>query len=174
VNPQSPYFDLASHTIWADRQLITFCRTLDDATLNAVTGGTYGSILETFRHFIASDVSYLTRYLTGERPAPWDGYDTAGLDELSARIDELETLWTAILDNPPDNEDLGEARGGGDVFDVKKGVFLTQAIHHANEHRAQICSSLGLLGIEPPEISAWLYAIESGRSTLVTGSGDAS
>lgn len=171
MNKQSAYFDLASHTIWADRHLIAFLRRQDDTTLNTATGGTYGTILETFRHLVAAEFSYLTRYLSGKRPAPWDGYDTAGLNELSARVDELETLWSHILDAQPDNDHPGEALGDAGVYEVRKGIFLTQAIHHANEHRAQICSSLGLLGIEPPELSAWLYGIETGRSTLVSGPG---
>lgn len=167
----SPYFDLANHTIWADRQLVGFLRAQDEATLNTVTGGAYGTILETFRHLIASDLSYLTRYLTGERPAPWDGYEAAGLDELSDKINELEVLWTAILQNSLGNESLGEARRDEGVINVKKGIYLTQAIHHANEHRAQICSALGLLGIDPPELSAWLYAVETGRAAPVSNPG---
>lgn len=168
MNPQSPLFDTVSHTIWADRQLLGFLRTQDDTTLNTATGGTYGSIMDTFRHLIASELSYLTRYAYGQRPEPWETYDSSDLDELASRVDEIEGLWTEILDHPLDNDGLGEARGDDGEWAVRKGVFLAQAIHHSNEHRAQICSTLGLLGIEPPEVSAWLYAIQTGRQWPVS------
>ena len=38
-----------------------------------------------------------------------------------------------------------------------------QAIHHANEHRAHVCTILGALGHEPPDVSAWGYADATGR-----------
>lgn len=172
MNQTHPYFDLASHTIWANRQLISFLRTQDEQTLSVATGGTFGTILETFRHVIASEISYLTSYLRGEKPATWEGYDTAGLDELTAKVDEIEAMWREILAEPSGSEDVvvRRLRDKGE-FDVKKAVLLTQAIHHANEHRAQICSMLGLLGIEPPDVSAWLYGIETGRATPVSGPG---
>jgi hypothetical protein len=46
---------------------------------------------------------------------------------------------------------------------------LTQTFHHANEHRAHVCSALGALGIEPPDVSAWGYADASHRARLITG-----
>jgi hypothetical protein len=59
---------------------------------------------------------------------------------------------------------LGEAYDDeGEVFAVRAGIFLTQALHHANEHRAHVCTILGALGHEPPEFSAWEYALATGR-----------
>jgi uncharacterized damage-inducible protein DinB len=43
-------------------------------------------------------------------------------------------------------------------------VILTQLFHHANEHRAQVCTILGALGHEPPDVSAWGYAGATGRT----------
>jgi hypothetical protein len=37
-------------------------------------------------------------------------------------------------------------------------------LHHANEHRAHVCTILGALGHEPPDVSAWGYAGATGRS----------
>jgi len=43
---------------------------------------------------------------------------------------------------------------------------IIPALHHGSEHRAQICTILGALGYEPPDVSAWGYAFASGRATL--------
>ena len=48
------------------------------------------------------------------------------------------------------------------------GVFVTQAFYHASEHRAQICTILGALGHEAPDVSAWGYAEATGRMRLKT------
>ena len=58
------------------------------------------------------------------------------------------------LSEPWDSDALGEARGDdGKVFAVPAGVFLTQIFHHANEHRAHICTTLGALGHDVPDVS---------------------
>jgi uncharacterized damage-inducible protein DinB len=43
------------------------------------------------------------------------------------------------------------------------GIFLAQAINHANHHREQVCAILTGLGIQPPDIQAWAYAWSTGR-----------
>jgi uncharacterized damage-inducible protein DinB len=157
--------DLVRHNIWAARELLALCRTLDDETLNATVPGTYGTVIETLRHTINSEASYLFR-LTGAWPEyPWDLKTVAGLDLLSERADMLAVVWEQLLTRGTvDTERLGEARGDGDVvFDVRAGIFLTQALHHANEHRAHICTILGARGFEAPELSGWEFALVTGR-----------
>jgi len=161
--------DLAGHNAWATAQVLAVCRGLDGPTLNATVPGSYGTIIETLRHLIDSEASYLYR-LTGAWPAhPWRGDDAVGLDVLAERAAVLAATLERFLAGDWDSERLGEARGDeGEVFAVRAGVFLTQALHHANEHRAHICTILGALGHEPPDVSAWGYALATGRSMLKT------
>src|SRR5687768_545812 len=56
--------DLAGHNAWATAQVLAFCRGLDGPTLDATVPGTYGTIIETLRHLIDAEASYLFR-LTG-------------------------------------------------------------------------------------------------------------
>jgi uncharacterized damage-inducible protein DinB len=166
--------DLARHNAWATTQVLACCAGLDEATLNATTPGTYGTIIQTLRHLIDAEASYLFR-LTGAWPAyPYREGDAVGLDVLAERATELATTWERLLAGAVDTERLGEARGDrGDGFSVRAGVFITQALHHASEHRAHICTSLGALGHEPPDVSAWGYALATGRMTPKTTSADA-
>jgi uncharacterized damage-inducible protein DinB len=39
-------------------------------------------------------------------------------------------------------------------------MLLIQAIHHGNDHRTQICSTLGALGEEVPELDGWRFWVE--------------
>ncbi|MCC6628170.1 MAG: DinB family protein [Chloroflexi bacterium] len=162
--------DLARHNTWAADQLLTYCQGLDEATLQATTPGTYGTVIETLRHMIDSEAFYLFR-LTGAWPTyPWSGDEAVGLDVLSHRAAVLGATWDQFLAGAVDTERLGEARGDdGRGFAVRAGVFIAQAVHHANEHRAHICTILGALGHEPPDVSAWGYALATGRMTPTSG-----
>ena len=161
--------DLAKHNTWATANVLLFCQGLDEPMLNATVPGTFGTIIELLRHTINSEASYLFR-LTGFWPEyPWDRDAAVGLDVLTERAAILAATWDRFLANEVDTERMGEARGDdGTVFAVPAGVFITQAFHHANEHRAQICSILGAHGHEPPEVSAWDYSFRTGRSTVIT------
>lgn len=159
--------DLARHNAWATAQTLAFCQGLDETMLNTTVPGTYGTIIEMLRHYIASEGSYLFR-LSGAVPGfPWRSDDQVGIDVLQERAAVLATAWEQFLANDFDTETIGEGRGdNGDVFAIPAGIFVTQAFHHANEHRAQICTVIGALGLEAPDVSAWGYALDSGRSTL--------
>jgi uncharacterized damage-inducible protein DinB len=161
--------DLAAHNAWATSQVLAFCSALDETALNSSAPGTYGTIIETLQHIVDADASYVFR-LTGAWPeAPWKGDSDVGIDVLVERADVLAKTLKTFLAGEWDSERIGEARGDdGDVFAVRAGVFLAQLLHHANEHRAHICTILGALEIEPPDVSAWGYASATGREWLIS------
>ena len=163
--------DLAAHHGWATELLLTYCQGLDEATLQATAAGTYGSIIETLRHLVDAEMSYVYR-LTGAWPErPWVADEAVSIDVLLDRAAVLAETLEQFLSTDWDDERLGEAYGDEEVFAVRAGVFLVQIIHHANEHRAHVCSILGALGHEPPEVSAWAYALATGRMTPKAGAG---
>ena len=49
---------------------------------------------------------------------------------------------------------------GDDAILIPVEALLLQAIHHAHEHRTQIETMLGQLGIDPPGLSGWRYFVE--------------
>ncbi len=166
--------DLVRHNAWATARVLAYCQDLDEPTLNATVPGTYGSIIDILRHLIDSEASYVYR-LTGAWPQhPWRGDgQTVGLNGLKERATILANTIEQFLANDWNNERLGEAHGdNGDVFAVPAGIFITQIIHHSNEHRAHICSILGASGFDPPDVSAWAYAWTTGRSTLTLQGAD--
>ncbi|CAN5334198.1 hypothetical protein BH09CHL1_BH09CHL1_36780 [soil metagenome] len=161
--------DLSRHNAWATVQTITFCRGLNEQQLNSTVPGTFGTIIGMLRHTINSEGSYLNR-LSGDVPGfPWNTEDEADLDLLEERAAILAATWERFLSGEVDTERIGPGRGDdGSVFEIRFGIFITQAFHHANEHRAQIGTVIGSLGLEAPDVSAWGYALATGRSTLTS------
>jgi uncharacterized damage-inducible protein DinB len=158
--------DLVGHHVWATAQLLAFCRGLDGPTLEATVPGTYGTILETLRHLIDAELPYLDQLTGAWSTPPWHEGDAVGLAVLAERAAVLASTLEPFLAGDWDTERRGEARLYEDtIFAVPAGVFLAQALHHANEHRAHVCTILGALGYEPPDLSVWGYARATGRIT---------
>jgi len=148
------------HNGWATRQLLAACRGLSEEQLTSPSTGTFGGILATFNHIVRSDGRYLRR-MAGSAPSWVDSDESADLDQLDARVEEAQQLWEQLLSEPVDAERVilvGEGASG-----VRAGVIVAQALHHGNAHREQICAILTGLGIEPPDVQAWGYALATGR-----------
>lgn len=159
--------ELFRHNAWANAQVVARCKELDDAALNATTAGVYGSIFDTLWHLIGAEAGYLYR-VSGLWPEyPWPRDERPTLDQLAERAALLATTWETFLSTDVDPDRLGEARGDeGEVFAVPASIFITQALHHGNEHRAQICTILGANGLGDLDVSVWEYALQTGRMTL--------
>jgi uncharacterized damage-inducible protein DinB len=156
--------DAMAHHVWATELLIDACGDLTPEQLTTPAPGTYGSILETFRHLVASDCWYLSFF--GDEPQRMDEKEgaEAGLEKLRATITANGRDWMALLAADPDGEtDLVE-HGDGWTFHSPTGFRLAQTIHHGTDHRSQICTALTSLGVEPPEIDLWAYGEATGRT----------
>jgi uncharacterized damage-inducible protein DinB len=168
--------DPIEHNTWANAQVITFCQGLDEPTLHATVPGAFGTIIETLRHTLDSEMSYLFRLIGAESAYPWQRGEAVGLDLLAGRAALLAATWERFLAGDAggasaagaiDSERPLEARGSApERYTVPAGVFIAQALHHGSEHRAQICTILGALGHAPPDVSAWGYAFASGRAMV--------
>jgi uncharacterized damage-inducible protein DinB len=167
--PNSNFHDLSRHHVWATDALLAFCESLDDATMQTVVPGTYGSILQTLQHLVDADGSYIARIADAwPEGHPWADDIDVDLATLRERSAVLGKVLTEFLDSDWDVDKIYLAYGGDAVFEVPAGVFVTQIFHHANEHRAHVCTALGALGIEPPIVSAWEYSTQSGRARVVS------
>lgn len=159
--------DLTRHNSWATSQVLAYCRDLDETVLNATVPGTYGSIIGTLTHLVGAESGYLTRLAPQLGIERWSEDELAAIDMLIERAQTLAAYWETALADGLELDSIGEGRGdNGDVFAIPFEIFLTQAIHHANEHRAHVCTILGALSMEPPDVSAWGYALATGRMVL--------
>jgi len=158
--------DAFAHHLWATRQLIDICLTLDPEQLAHEVKGTYGSILDTIRHIVGADSFYVFTFVgkwpTSKDPAQMD------LVELQEANERLRDEWTRLLDSNLDpDEVVKEVDSDGFKRDAPVGIRLAQALHHGNEHRSQICTALTSLGLEAADISVWRFGLLTGRSVEV-------
>ena len=154
--------DAFGHHVWATLRLMDACLALPPAQLETTVPGTYGSILETMRHLVGADASYLF-VTTGERTAPIDEEDM-DLPTLRAQMETHGPAWSQLLAEDPDPDTLlVRHRDDGSSASAPLGIRLAQVLHHGTDHRSQICTALTTLGVEPPSIDVWDFGAEDGR-----------
>ena len=155
---------LLEHHLWATSRLIEHLEGLPSERLDASVAGTYGSTIATLTHLVDADTRYLMR-LRGPQPAPYEERGGVALGELRAEMDEHGREWGEALDALERGElqaEIRDHRGGYPDTDDAEGLLLIQAIHHGNDHRTQICSTLGALGLEVPDLDGWSFWAERG------------
>ena len=154
--------DAFAHHVWATVTLIDACLALPAEQLEAQAPGTFGSILETMRHTVGADASYLFALIGGARPL---------VDAASMSLAEMRTVmeadgpaWKALLAQGPDPDAIVvRHRDYGSESHAPAGIRLAQALHHGTDHRSQVCTILTILGVEPPAIDVWDFADTQGR-----------
>jgi uncharacterized damage-inducible protein DinB len=160
-----PLADAFGHHVWASLRLIDTCLALTPEQLAASVPGTYGSILDTVRHLVSADRSYL-ELLSGGAVQPIDAAveDAMDLAALRTVMAENGHVWTtaAVLGLDPTLV-LTRRRADGSTSSAPVGIRLAQVIHHGTDHRSQICTALTTLGVTPPEIDVWDFAATEGR-----------
>jgi uncharacterized damage-inducible protein DinB len=157
--------DAFAHHLWATERLMEACEALAPERLEAPASGTYGSIIETFRHFVGSDGWYLSFF----RPdAPRVDEDAKpSLAELRSAMESNGAAWLAVLDEEVDaDRDVVEMDNGWE-FHAPVGLRLAQVVQHGTDHRSQICTALSSFGIEPPGIDLWDFGTATGRTRAV-------
>jgi uncharacterized damage-inducible protein DinB len=157
--------DCIQHNSWVTSDLLKMCTGLTDAQPDTTDIGTYGSIIETFRHIIRSEAAYQARLMGSEPDRERQEPDSADLAELSRRNDILSARWQKLLSEPFDAERTHKfLRHDGTERDVPTGVVLAQAIHHGSDHRPQICTILTTLGMTIPPMGLWDWAEATNRA----------
>ncbi len=154
--------DAFDHHVWATGRLLDACLALDPAQLETAVPGTYGSILDTMRHLVGADASYLS-VISGGAYAPIDE-DAMDLAALRAVMEAHGPGWAAVVAGDLDADRiLVRHRPDGSESHAPLGIRLAQVLHHGTDHRSQVCTALTTLGVEPPSIDAWDLAWEQGR-----------
>lgn len=163
MGSQQSLIELVEHNHWANQVLISFCSQLPREQIEFALDGVYGSPLETLQHIISAEGSY-TRRFTGKWPDhPWKDDADVELAVLAERATTIRDALVEYLATDWDSEGITQTRGDGYRFDVRDSVLINQLIHHGNEHRAHVGTSLGAQGLEVPEVSVWEFALATGR-----------
>jgi uncharacterized damage-inducible protein DinB len=153
---------LFRHNRWANLKLLEFCAGLSDAQLDASGIGCYGTIRATLVHIVGAEMSYVRR-VNGSLPArAFARGEIPGFDVLQevARWASDELLQLAISAR---RDTLVQERQPPQRIDYPLATLMVQSITHSTEHRTQISAIITQLGLEPPDMSGWVYMEESGE-----------
>jgi uncharacterized damage-inducible protein DinB len=154
--------DAFAHHAWATLRLLDVCLELSPEQLETTVPGTYGSILDTQRHLVGADASYL--FVTSGGRHPPINEDEMNLSELRAVMERNRGAWSELLTQDLDpTEVLVRHRDDGSETHAPRSIRLAQVVHHGTDHRSQICTALTTLGIEPPAIDVWDFGLLDGR-----------
>lgn len=162
--------DAFDHHVWATIRLIDACSGLGPDQLASEVAGTYGSILDTIRHVVGADCSYLALLSSGSVQEIEEAeLDLAG---LRAAMATNAPAWAALVAQTLDPDTIVvRHRDDGSESHAPLGIRLAQALHHGSDHRSQVCTALTALGMEPPAIDAWDFADSQGRLAEVRADG---
>jgi len=160
---RSAWYDALAHHTWASDRLLETCASLTREQLVTPVPGTYGPIIATLAHMVATDGWYLSFFLEFENPIAEEDTDVT-IDQLRAANAANGERWQSILAEDRDPESDIVEHGDGWDFHTPLGFRYAQAVHHGTDHRSQVCTGLTALGIEPPEIDVWKYGEETKRS----------
>jgi uncharacterized damage-inducible protein DinB len=73
----------------------------------------------------------------------------------------LANDWEVFLASDVDSEHPLPPDEGTNT--IPAGIVIAVVLYHGSEHRGQICTILGALGHEPPDLTPWAYAFANGR-----------
>lgn len=146
---------LFEHNNWANEKIVRACYALSDEQLDAEPHSvTKGTIRRTLLHLVHSQLGYLSLLTKPVDQRP-DVAPTFAELQASARFSGEELLSLARGEQKPFDARLRTKDG----FYTEPWVVILQVINHATEHREQIKSMLSALGVTPPDIDGWDYAI---------------
>jgi uncharacterized damage-inducible protein DinB len=155
------------HHLWATERLIDHLAALPSERLDASVPGTYGSMIDTLTHLIDADGRYLLR-LREPTPPPAEDRTGIALATLKHEVAEHRRRWDVALDELERGELSAVIRNHHNGYpdtDDAETMLLIQAVHHGNDHRTQICSTLGALGEDVPELDGWEYWVAVPHAT---------
>ncbi len=154
---------LLRHMAWANQETIKHLQTLPEESLKAYATNPEWFVAEIAHHIVDSADHYALT-ITGEPALTKPGdpciADIESIADLS-RLAEQAALVDARLVAAADLEDTWlDLENDNGKFQRLRSTVLSQAIHHATEHRAQIASALeakGFMPVDLDDISLWDY-----------------
>ena len=159
---------LLDYSMWARDRLLTEIEKLGESKLREVpSGGAYGSIHDTLAHMAGSEWLWLRRCMGDKDIKVPKGADFHDLAALVLWWDAAHAATMAWLD-PRGFIDsaLGHSvtYTGPDGMERTRKVWhmLLQIANHQTEHRGQLGTLLGLMGVEVPPMDLVVYLTEKG------------
>lgn len=160
---------LLKHMAWANQETIKHVQTLPEDALKSFATNSEWFVAEILHHIVDSADHYA--YRISGKPAltqPGDPCiaDIEKISDLSRLLEQAATVDAALLECVKlDDIQLEYENYEGKLVKRWRSTILSQAIHHATEHRAQLASALEAKGFKPvnlDDLDLWSYEIANG------------
>jgi uncharacterized damage-inducible protein DinB len=160
---------LLKHMAWANQETIKHVQTLPEDALKSFATNPEWFVAEILHHIVDSADHYA--YRISGKPAltqPGDPCiaDIEKISDLSRLLEQAATVDAALLECVKlDDIQLEFENYEGKMVKRWRSTILSQAIHHATEHRAQLASALEAKGFKPvnlDDLDLWSYEIANG------------
>ena len=143
---------------WANQRVFEAVSSLPDESLAAYLTNTDWSAAEILWHIVSGADSYVAR-LTGTDKSILQ--KPSRMSDVSVLAEELKNLDSRLLEaGKLEDEPLTKEVGGKQVTHLRSTI-ISQAIHHATEHRAQLIDALefrGFNSINLDDVDLWAFA----------------
>ena len=150
------------HMSWANQEVYKLIITLPDEALNAYATDPEWTVGEILRHIASSSGGYGARL---------KGVDAEVLVRPKT-MQELQVIAKQLLSNDAQLLELAKVTDEkiavireGQTTHWMRSTIVTQAIHHATEHRAQAVCALeakGFKAVNLDDFDVWAYEINNG------------
>lgn len=163
---------LLKHMAWANQEIFSKVADLPDEALDAYAVNSDWTAREIMRHIASSATWYGWRLLdrssfTEEENNSWQAIldeteiPPATMKDMPILLARAARADAALLSHAlsPEGDVVREWKG--EIITRKRSTILSQAIHHATEHRAQLVSALEVRGfttINLDDYDLWNYA----------------
>ena len=158
---------LLKHMGWANQLTIKHLATLPEDALKSCATNPEWFVAEITHHIVDSADAYAYR-ITGKHPElPGTSIqEIEKIADLEALARQAAIIDTALLESARLDDELLEFKNySGNLVKRWRSTILSQSIHHATEHRAQIASALEAKGFKPvnlDDLDLWSYEIDKG------------
>jgi len=160
---------LLGHMAWAIAKTITHLQTLPEEALSAYATNPEWHVAEIIHHIVDSGDHYAFRISgTPALTQPEDPCidDVLAIADLARIKEQAAIVDKALLECVKlDDIQIEFKNYSNNLVKRWRSTILSQSIHHATEHRAQIASALEAKGFKPldlDELDLWSYEIETG------------
>lgn len=159
---------MLAHMAWANQKTMAHLQTLPEESLSAFATNPEWFVAEIVHHIVDSADHYAFR-ISGipalTKPGDPCIDDVKEIADLS-RLKEQAVIVDRALIECVKLEDVQIEFKNYEGKQVKRwrSTILSQAIHHATEHRAQIASALEAKGFKPvdlDELDLWAFEVET-------------
>jgi uncharacterized damage-inducible protein DinB len=163
---------LLKHMAWTNQEIFSKVAELPDEALDAYAVNPEWTAREIMRHIASSATYYGYRLIDKEalsesEKSEWQAkldathIPPANMSEMKTILDRIEAADAELLRAASEPEGFVVHTMDGRTVSRARSTIISQSIHHATEHRAQLISALeakGFVGINLDDYDVWYFS----------------